>query len=473
MFAPWPHQIEGENLIRLAFATQSKSVLYVLPCGGGKTFLFASIAHSAARRGKRVLILCHRIELVDQITATLNDFDVHPDIIAAGYSRRAGGSKNYPMRGSQNPVTVASVMTMVRRLDDYPAPTLIIIDEAHHACAGSWSSILRRYPTAKVLGVTASPIRLDGHGLANYFDKMIVGPSVSELTEQGYLSPIRLFAPPTVDTSGLHMRMGDYKTDEAEALMDVPSITGDALAHYKNHANGRPALVFATSVAHAHHVAERFRADHIAALALDGNTDKAIRRMAVQDFRDGKIQVISQCEIATEGWDLPGVHCGIFLRPTQSLALWIQMTGRCSRRAPGKTHAILLDHVNNCRRLGMPDEDRAWQLTVDIIRKKRENQLQVRICPKCFAASNSRAAKCIECGESFENKSRAEIKQKDGELVELTAEEIARKKERREQGRARTLAELENFARLKNYRPGWARAVFEAREAKKREREEA
>jgi superfamily II DNA or RNA helicase len=255
--------------------------------------------------------------------------------------------------------------------------------------------------------------------------------------------------------------------------MDAPSITGDALSHYRKHADNLPALAFCTSVAHAHHVADRFRAAGISALALDGGTHKDIRRRAVADFKVGAIKVITQCEIATEGWDLPGVHCGIFLRPTQSLGLWIQMTGRCSRVSPGKTHAILLDHTGNCKRLGLPDEPRDWQLTTDVIKRKRAPELSIRICPKCWAASSSRALQCRECGQLFEVKPRQEVEEREGELVELTAEEIARKKARREQGRARTLEELTRFARIKGYHENWALRVWQAREEKKRAKETA
>jgi len=451
--------------IRAAFASGAKAPLYVLPCGGGKTTIFSAIAESSARRSKRVLILCHRVELVDQIVAALKQFDVIPDVIAAGYGRRAGGHGGSTTR-AYHAVSVASVQTLVRRLDSYPDPTMIIVDEAHHTVAGSWSAILNRYKNAKVLGLTASPIRLDGRGLTAHFDRLIVGPSVAELTAQGFLAPARIFAPPTVDTSGLHTRAGDYKTEESSALLDAPGITGNALSHYLKHAPNLPALVFCTSVSHAHHVAEQFRDANISAVSLHGGTDCEVRRLAVNDFREGRIKVVTQCGLANEGWDLPGVHCGIFLRPTTSLGLWIQMTGRCSRPSPGKSHAILLDHVGNCQRLGMPDEPRDWQLTADVIKRKEKSAVGVRICHKCFAASSARASACIECGTPFMVKPR-EIAEREGELVELTAEQIAKKRERQEQGRSRTLAELEQFARMKGYAPGWPEHVLRAREARK------
>jgi DNA repair protein RadD len=456
-----PKQVSLLQEIRNAYGTGYKAPLVVAPCGFGKTVLFSAMAESAAKRGKRVLIICHRIELVDQIVATLSEFDVQPEIIASGYNRSGGR-----IRAGNRPVAVASVQTLVRRLDSYASPTLIVIDECHHVVSKTWSSIIFKYRDAKILGVTASAMRSDGCGLGAMFDKLIVGPSVRELTDDGLLAPARVFAPPTVDTSGLHIRAGDYKVEESEALMDAPSITGSALSHYRQHADGLPALVFCTSVAHAHHVADQFRKDGIAAFALDGGTDKQVRRTAVKDFRDGAIKVITQCEIATEGWDLPGVHCGIYLRPTQSLALWIQMMGRCSRLSPGKTHAILLDHVGNCQRLGLPTDERKWELTSDTTTRKKPSAATIRVCVKCFAASPARSLVCNECGALFEVKPRQQIEEKDGELVELTAEEIARKKERQTQGMS-TLAQLREIEHIKKYRKGWAEHVWKGRMRKK------
>ena len=193
--------------------------------------------------------------------------------------------------------------------------------------------------------------------------------------------------------------------------------------------------------------------------------------MAVQDFRDGKLKVIAQCDLANEGWDLPGVHCGIFLRPTSSLGLWIQMTGRCFRElSPGKTHALLLDHVGNTQRHGLPDDDREWTLTNDFVKRKNAPVPGIRVCPKCFAASPARSIVCRECGHVFEVKPRQEVEEREGELIELTPEQIQHKRERMMQGRSKSLQQLEEFARKKGYSDGWAAHVWRAREAKKQKR---
>lgn len=460
-----PYQSTGIAQIRDAFASGSKAPLYVLPTGGGKTVLFSAIAESSERRGKRVLIGVHRVELVDQIVASLEQFNVKADVIAASYQRSAGRT-----RTMNRAIAVASIQTLVRRMDAYATPTMIIIDEAHHVTVGGqYDEILRAYHQAKILGVTATPIRLDGRGLKSHFDKLIVGPTPPELINMGYLVRPRIFAPPTVDTSGLHIRAGEFKTEEADALMDVPSITGDAFSHYKKHADWQPGLVFCTSVKHAEHVAERFRKEGVAAISLNGGTDKDLRRMAVADFRRGAIRILASCDLFSEGFDVPGAHVGIMLRPTSSLGLFLQQCGRLARPAPGKEYYTLLDHVGNTQRFGMPHEAREWELTSDVIKKKKTEAPGIRVCPKCFAASSARALICIECGNVFEVKPRQIVEERDGELVELTAEQIARKKERQPQGQA-TLQQLRDIERIKGYKPGWSDHVYAGRLAKQRKK---
>jgi superfamily II DNA or RNA helicase len=401
----------------------------------------------------------------------LRQCDVEPDIIAAGYIRSGGKGLG---RSTNRAVAVASVQTLVRRLEEYPAPTLIICDEAHHCAGGNtWSTIVRHYGGAKLLGVTATPIRLDGRGLAAHFDKLIIGPSVRELIAAGYLAPARVFAPPTVDISGLHVRAGDYRQEEAEALMDVPTITGDALTHYRRHADGKRALVFCTSVQHAQNVAARFNADGIPSISLNGGTDRSVRRMAVADFKEGKIRVMASCDIFSEGFDAPGTEVGILLRPTASEGLWRQQIGRCLRPAPGKSHAIIFDHVGSSVKFGLPDQAREWTLTANAVRRSKKAAPQIRVCPKCFAASPARSIACGDCGHVFPVTPRAEVEERDGELVEVTPEQIARRQERMAQGRASTLAELTNLARITGKSEAWALHVFQARERKRIAKERA
>ncbi|HET9109101.1 MAG TPA: helicase-related protein, partial [Steroidobacteraceae bacterium] len=432
-----------------------RAPLYVLSTGGGKTVLFTHIAHGAAAKGNRVYILSHRQELIDQISVALDLTGTPHGFIAAGY----------PTLDAH--VQIASVQTLVRRLDRTPQPDLIVIDEAHHARAETFERIIREWPKAKLLGVTATPIRLSGEGLGTIFDHLIVGPSMRELIEGGYLAPYRLFSPPTVDASGLHHRGGEFVTAEAEALMDKPAITGSALEHYRQHADGLPALVFCVSIQHAKSVADQFRDAGYSAFSIDGTMERTVRRGVVEDFRAGRIKVVTSAELANEGVDLPGAHVGIFLRPTQSLGLYLQQIGRILRPCDGKNHALLLDHVGNCYRHGLPDEPREWSLAGDDGEAKRKPGVGVRFCASCFRALPAQAKTCSECGYEFPAKPR-EIEQREGELAEVTPEMIAKRAERREQGQAQSLEALMEIARRKGYRPEWAQRVLAGRLAKQR-----
>lgn len=448
--------------VREAFGRQRKHApLIVMPTGSGKTATFAVMCHGAAAKGNRVLILSHRIELIDQISAALNATDTPHGFIAAGYGRVSA------------PTQVASVATLIRRLDKVDEPQLIIVDEAHHSRSATFSTILAKWPQARIIGFTATPIRLSGEGLAEIFDHLIVGPSMRELIDRGYLANYRLFSPPIVDVSGLHRRMGDFVASEAEALMDKPAITGTALQHYRQHADGLPALVFCVSIRHATEVAAQFRGAGYSAVMLEGNTDRAIRRGVINDFRAGRLQAITSVDVLGEGLDVPGAHCGIFLRPTQSLGLFLQQVGRILRPCEGKSHAILLDAVGNCQRLGLPDEPRDWQLTYDEEHRKRQSAVSVRVCQRCFCALPSGTPRCPECGFEFPLKPR-QVEQRDGELIELTAEQIAERAERRRLGfqrsQADTLEKMIAYGRAKGVKGDvnrWAQHVLASRAAKR------
>jgi DNA repair protein RadD len=457
-----PYQILGLEQIKAAFRNGHRAPIYVAPTGSGKTALFSAIAHGAATKRNRVLILSHRIELIDQISDALSLSDTPHGYIAAGYPR------------GEYDCMIASVPTLIRRLDRVREPALIICDEAHHARSATFERCLTHWPRAKLLGVTATPVRTSGEGLDKLFDHLVVGPSVRELTESGFLAPARVFAPPTVDVSGLHRRGGDYAADESAALMDRPTITGDAISHYQKHARALPALAFCVSVEHARHTAAQFREAGFSAVTLDGKTDRQIRRGVMADFRAGKIQVLTSCDLFSEGLDCPGVQVGIMLRPTQSLGLHCQQIGRILRPAPGKSHALILDHVDNVGRFGLPDEPRTWTLSGTTDRRAASDDAapSVRVCPRCFAAQVSGKRSCQHCGYDFPVESRS-VAHADGELAEITPEELARRAalrdRRREQGRADSLEALIEVGTRRGMRnpAGWARHVLQAREAKR------
>jgi superfamily II DNA or RNA helicase len=297
------------------------------------------------------------------------------------------------------------------------------------------------------------------------------------LIERGFLVPLRYFAAAhPIDTSGIHMSGGDYNIGELAAIVDKPAITGDVVTHWKQIASDRKTLIFCVSIEHADHVAEQFRKDGITALAVNGKWDAGLRAMALNDFERGAINVLVNCQLYVEGIDIPSIGCIADLAPTQSLTRYLQRAGRGMRPFPGKENCIYLDHANNVSRFGFPTESREWTLEgAETKKKSAERAKAIRVCLKCFAASPASARTCVECGAPFPIKAREDIEQREGTLVELTPEELARKRERREQGRTDSLAGLIAIGRIKKYKDpeAWAMHVWRGREAKKLKKESA
>ena len=452
-----PYQTDSVTELREAYANGAKSPLYVLPTGGGKTFSFAYIAMLTANRGGRVLILVHRSELIKQSSATLDFIGVPHGIVAPGHS------------ATDDAVQIASVQTLARRIKKraYHAD-LIIVDEAHHAVAGSWRKILDAFPEARILGVTATPCRLDGRGLDGVFDAMIQGPSVSDLIEAGYLSEYSLFAPSCdLDMSRVTRRGGDYAKNEIAEQVDKPTITGSAVGHYRRLCDGRPAIAFCATVKHAEHVAETFRIAGYNSESLDGTLDAETRAARIAGLASGEIHVLTSCEIISEGFDLPAVAVAILLRPTASTSLYLQQVGRALRPFPGKSKAVILDHVGNTLRHGLPDEDREWSLDGLAKRSRGATEagpsfIQCARCFFCFVPE----PRCPHCGAECALPKDRTPDEVEGELVELSAEEIAaaRAARKREEGRAGTLEELLALAKQRGYKPGWAHYRWTARQ---------
>jgi len=451
-----PYQQRAIHDLRLAFRDGARSPLLVGPTGMGKTVVLAEILRGVSDRGRRGLVLVHRRELIAQTSAKLSQAGVPHGIIAAG------------TQPTNHPIQVASVQTLVRRLDSISSPPdLIVIDEAHHATAGSWSRVLTHWPDALRLGVTATPIRLDGRGLSQAFDRLVLGPSVADLIAAQYLCNCRIYAPaPVADLSHLRRRAGDYAVDQAADAMDRPTVTGDAIAHYRRLACGQRAIVFCCNVNHAEHVAAAFNQAAIPAATLLGSTDPVRRDAAVARFASGELQVLVTVDVVSEGFDIPAAGCAILLRPTQSLGLYLQQVGRVLRPAPGKQAAVILDHVGNLHRHGFPDDPREWSLDDRLKRTGSAGPAapSVRTCEQCFAAFKP-APICPVCGADCAPQQRRQLRQVDGELRELKREAVRQRVAERK--RAQTLPELLAIARARGYSPGWAHRVHAARQQRR------
>ena len=382
-----PYQEADLARIRAAYASGRRRVLYAAPTGSGKTRIFSTVVAGAAARGNRVTILGHRDEIVRQICDALTELGVAHGIIAAGYPELP-----------EMPVQVASVATLVRRLHRLdPVPDLCVVDEAHHAAARTWGRIIEAVPEAKILGVTATPQRLDGKGLSDIFDTLIIGPSVEALIEQGHLSPFTTYAPAReVDLSKVRTRAGDFAVDELAETMSEGVIITAAVDEYVRLCPGVPAIAFCVDIAHSELVAAAFAARGFRAAHVDGTTPAAERRTLIAALGTGEIQVLCNCGLISEGLDVPVVTAAILLRPTKSLALHLQQVGRALRPAPGKIKALILDHAANTYRFGPADLERAWSLEGKA--GKGETPPPLQRCSGCGAIILAAAMTCPECG---------------------------------------------------------------------------
>jgi superfamily II DNA or RNA helicase len=452
MLTPRPYQKILIDNIRNSFRNRNRSVCAVLPTGGGKTICFTWIAAKSVSNGARVLILVHRDSLFKQTSKTLSKFNVRHGLIGAGYA------PNYA-----HECQVAKIATFVRRLHTF-TPDLIIVDECHHATAGQYRTVLNAFPNARVLGVTATPIRTDGTGLGEVFDDMIQGLTIQNLIDGGYLVEPTIYAPPTVGEIDVKRSGGDFNRKELSGFMDKPTITGDAVGHYTKLCPGVPAVAFCVSIQHAEHVRDSFRAAGYTSETVNGKMKQAEIDRVLNGLGNGSVQVVTSCDLISEGTDIPAIECAILLRPTMSTALFLQQVGRALRLSDGKTSAIVLDHVGNCARHGHPCADREWTLEGTKKRKRKntesESVASVRICEDCFRAF-APAPECPSCGWIVPKRVRV-VKEVAGELEKLEKKRIAKEK-RMEVGRARTLEELKRIEKERNYSPGWAWNVFNSR----------
>jgi DNA repair protein RadD len=438
------------DALRQSYAAGHRAPLLALPTGGGKTIIFADITSSASAKSKRVLVVVHRRELLKQASDKLSWAGVPHGIIAAGFEPDPGQL-----------VQVASIQTVVRRLDKIGAFDLIVFDEAHHCQAETWKKLIETQPRAKLLGVTATPCRADGKGLGfedgGCFDDLVVGPPIEELVNQGYLSPARCFVPAQrLDLHGVRTLGGDYVASDVARVVDTADITGDAVEQYRKRADHQPAIAFCATVEHAQHVAEAFLNAGYLAKCVHGGTPTDQRDAAIAGLGSGETEILTACDLISEGLDVPAVGAVILLRPTKSFGLHMQQVGRGMRPAPRKEFLIVNDHVGNIITHGLPTTDHSWTLK-GVARRVGGRHLHWR-CLECECLNKMSALTCVACGAPRPCYGRDPLSIAEGDLAELTAARLAAMRTmsfREMASTKRSEAELREFARAHKYHPKW------------------
>lgn len=468
-----PYQQEQVNQVRQAMHYQQR-VLLQCPTGGGKTVIASDIIQRAVDKGSRVLFLAHRRELIFQTQEKLERFGVPAGIVMS----------DEPMNVNA-PVQVASIQTLHRRgirKDErhLPPADLIVIDEAHRSMSKTYLEVCDHYTRQKgsfLLGLTATPIRGDGKGLGALYEDMILGPSMRELQDQGFLVPIEAYCPSIPDLQSVKIRAGDYVESELGKVMDRADLVGDVIEQWSRICGKRQTVVFASTVAHSRHLCAAFEDVGVRAAHIDGSTPKGERFTILKKLDEGEIQVVCNCMVLTEGWDQPSVKHLVLARPTKSLGLYLQMAGRALRPCPesGFDNMILQDHSGAVYEHGLPDEPIEWYLddrdpSGESTYQQRKSEPKIITCDNCSHMFSGTIV-CPKCG------TRVKVHEKiasyvEGDLIQLTrGEELAAEKRYQDKQAAKQqrscdwlqiARELKHIQQMRGYKNGWVYKTLEA-----------
>lgn len=418
--------------VAAVLAARDRRPILVAPTGSGKTVMAVA---AATQIGGRTLWLAHRSELISQAAQHLTAAGAWVGIIKAGIAPN-------PLA----PVQVASVQTLVRR-DLVPAD-MVVIDECHHVAADTYRTILDAYPRAVMLGLTATPFRLDGRGLGDLFGTIIVAATPRELCERGILHAPRVWAPSAPDLRGVRVAGGDYNLSDLAERVIRKKLIGDIIRTWRRHADGRRTVAFAVNIEHSRAIVAEFKAAGIPAEHIDGRIPTDQRSEILGRLRAGETHVVSNCMLLTEGWDLPALECAIIARPTASLALHLQMIGRVMRACHGKDGAIVLDHAGNHHVHGLVTRQLAYSLDSNT-KVGASEPLGLRRCRQCGLMYEMHVTACPECKWVPEIQRAGEVIGRcNGELVEFDDSDFGY--------RAEVWRLLEAEREAAGYQPGWS-----------------
>ena len=457
-----PYQVEADAQVKAAWAAGHRAPLLCLPTGAGKTVNIAALAAwEIAERGATpgaVVIAVPRRELVGQTVAKLRAEGLTPGVVCASMDAEAGRDAA---------VQVCSVDTLHSRVQRggalrMPPPRVLVLDEAHLTITARKVALVEALRPARILGCTATPVRKDGRALGLLFDVLLEPATVASLTAEQWLVPVRAWSWPPPDLSGVRIdtTTKDYRLDELAAVVNRPKLLGDIVEHWCRLGSERQTVAFTVDIKHAIALAEEFRRVGVAAESLSAETPLAERQAILARFRTGAVRVVCNCFVLAYGFDLPEIACVILARPTQSVMLYMQMTGRALRPAPGKTDCLVLDHAGTVHRHGFITDARVWTLEgrtglVENATHTREPK-GATVCPNC-AAIFTASPTCPECGHQLRPTGRL-VPTREGSLVELGAGATPEAIDRRA-----FYAELRGLTAQRGYKPGFAKAKFRER----------
>ncbi len=441
-----PYQQKLSDDVYAAWGAGNTNVLAVAPTGSGKTVLFSSLLSA---HGRAAAAIAHRGELVSQISLSLAEFGVRHRIVGPTTLVREVTRLHHMILGKSfvDPNAAVGAVSIDTLRSRYKNKTLEgwskqvslwVQDEAHHVLKkNKWGLVSEIFPNAYGLGVTATPLRADGQGLGRHadglFDCMIEGPGMRDLIDAGYLSDYRIYAPPSdMDLTDVKIgSTGDYTPKGLKSASEKSHIIGDVVDHYLKIAPGKLGITFATDIETAIKIKNQYLGKGVKTELITGDTPATIRAELLRRFRNREIDQLVNVDLFGEGFDLPALEVVSMARPTQSFGLYAQQFGRALRPFPGKRHGIIIDHVGNVVRHGLPDAGRAW--TLDRRDKKSRQAMRDEVEPVkscvndgCWRTYSGFLSACPHCGHRPEPTSRTDIKFVDGDLVELDAKTLAR-----------------------------------------------
>lgn len=358
-----PYQQDVKDKIFTLWKSE-KNVMLQMPTGAGKTILFSSVINDIIKvPDSKILIIAHRKELLEQISSHLSKYNIEHGIISSNRKRCL-----------EKRVQVASIQTLTHKNNEEITksfvPNFIVIDEAHHTLAKTYDQLWKLYPLSWKLGVTATPCRINGAPFTNHFSELISSLSVKELIEKGFLSDYTFYTEnPDSDLSKAILSIkkksstGDYRINDLLQNLNVERHVKKLVLSYSTYANGLKGIVYCISIEHAHNICEAYKNIGVVAEYIDSKTPKTEREQIVQDFKDGKIQVLVNVDIFSEGFDCPDVEFIQMARPTWSLSKYMQQVGRGLRTSLGKDKTIILDNAGMYARFGLPSDTRLWNAT--------------------------------------------------------------------------------------------------------------
>lgn len=473
-----PRQIKAIEDIRAAYRAGSIAPILVAPTGFGKSHTAAAMIQSATSKGLRVWFMAHLKEILNDTAERLISDKIRHGYIWAGH-----------MADRRQQVQVVSVQTAARRLKILDKPDLIICDEAHLAVAQTYQDVFEWAQAgpkfyakggAKILHLTATPQRLDGRGMGEVADEIVLTCSSQDLIEEGLLAPVRYLTPDTPDMSRAKHLGGEFNPVDTAAIMRKPSIVGSALSHYLTHGRGRPGLGFCVDIASARQFADEFEQAGLRTMAISGDDHDDTRYQALEWIQNGKLDFVFNCKLWVAGVDAPALSYISDLAPTESLTRYLQGLGRGLRTCDGKQNLIYADHAGNLARHGNPLMQREWSLAASEGKggKSKPTEMPTKQCPSCFGTVASAATVCGatsiltggRCGHVFEVQGR-EIEQVEGVLneVDLAVQAAQQQRAKRaEQGSAKDLDALIALGRKRGVSSPerWAQHVLNGRAAR-------